>query len=88
MGQVVLHEKNANARLSSKFVTGWYEGKLVNNDIDLSTLKCMGKSSSVTLDVRYLSSRFDRMESYKQDNCLFEVIDMLLGMPGSRILER
>jgi len=64
-----MDEKNVTALLSSRIVAGWYEGKLINNAVELSILKCMSNSSSVTSDVRYLSTRIGRMESHKQDNC-------------------
>jgi len=69
VGQVLIDEKNRTALISNRIVTGWYEGKLINDADELSILKCMSNSSSVTSDVRYLSSRIGRMESHKQDNC-------------------
>jgi len=45
----------------------------------MSTLKTLDKSTSVTLDVWYLSSMFTTStESYQPDNCLFEAIAILM----------
>jgi len=74
-----MNEKNTNERLSSRIVTGWFNGKLIDDDTQMSTLKNLSKSASVTLDVRYLSSMFTTStESYQPDNCLFEAIAILM----------